>query len=43
MTLFGEPADQEDGRQMSEHNHLTRVWVPGSLMDQRWGKGEETK
>ena len=28
---------------MSQNNHLVRVWKPSSFMDQRWGRGEETK
>ena len=43
MTLFREPADQEDGRLKSQITILS-VWMPGSFMDQRWGPGgEETK
>ena len=40
MTLFREPADQEDGRLKSQNNHLVRTWMSGSFMDQdveRWG------
>ena len=36
-------ADWEQGRLKSESNHLAGVWMPGSFMDQRWGRGEETK
>ena len=36
MTL--EPADQEDDRLVSQKTHLTWVWMPGSFMDQIWGK-----
>ena len=28
MTLFRKPADGEDGRLMSQNNHLIRVWMP---------------
>ena len=45
-TVFGEPADQEEGRLTSQNNHLTGVWMPGSFIDQRWwgwGGGKETK
>ena len=31
MTLFIKPADQEDGRLMSENNHLVGVWMSGSF------------
>ena len=34
MTLFREPADQEDGRLKSQNNHLVRTWMSGSFMDQ---------
>jgi len=37
-TLFGKPDDREDGRLMSQNNHLVGVWMPGSFMDQRWGE-----
>ena len=45
MTLFRELADQEDGRLMSQNNQLVGAWMPGSFMDQRWGRrgSEETK
>ena len=43
MTLFGDLADREDGRLMSQINHLVGVWMPGSFMDQRQGDGKETK
>ena len=33
MTLFRKPADQEDGRLMSQNNHLVRVWMPGSFIE----------
>ena len=33
MTLFGKPADREDGRLISQRNHLVRVWMPGSFLD----------
>ena len=41
-TLFG-VADQEDGRLVAQNNHLLGAWILGSFMDQRWGRGEETK
>ena len=46
MTLFGKPGDQEDGRLMSQNNHLITVWMSGSLIDWRLGVGgrcEEAK
>ena len=30
-TSFRKPANQEDGRLMSQNNHLVRVWMPGSF------------
>ena len=33
MTLFGKPADQEDGRLMSQIKHLFGVWMPGSFIE----------
>ena len=36
MTLFGKPGDQEDGRLMSQNNHLITVWMSVSLIDWRW-------
>ena len=38
MTSFEKPADREDGRLMSQNNHLVGVWMPGSFMDQSWGE-----
>ena len=38
MTLFGKPADQEDGRLSSQNNHLK---MPGSFRDQRSGEVRE--
>ena len=35
VTLLGELADREDGKLMSQNNHLTWVWMPCSFMDQR--------
>ena len=35
MTLFGQPADREDGRLASQNNHLVGVWMPVSFMGQR--------
>ena len=36
MILFRKLADQEDGRQMSQNNHVFRAWMSDSFMDQRW-------
>ena len=33
MTLFGKPADQKDGRLMSQSNHFVGVWMPGSFIE----------
>ena len=33
-----ELADGEDGRLVSQNNHLVRAWLPGSCMDPRWGQ-----
>ena len=38
MTLFRKPADQEESRLMSQNNHITGVWMPGSFIEQRWGE-----
>ena len=35
MTLFRKPADQVDGRLMSQNNHLVGVWLPGSFMNKK--------
>ena len=43
MTLLGKPADQEDGRLVSPKNHLIRVWMSVSFIEQRGGGGEEVK
>ena len=32
--LFRKPADWEDGRLVSQNNHLIRVWVPVSFIEQ---------
>ena len=32
MNLFGKPADQEDGRLMSQNNHGWMVWMLDSFM-----------
>ena len=37
-TLFGKPDDREDGRLMSQNNHLVGVWMPGSFIEQRGGE-----
>ena len=36
-SLFGKP-DLEDGRLISQNNHVVGVWFPGSLMDHKWGE-----
>ena len=36
--LFGKPADQEDGRLMSQSNHLVRVWMPSSFTESEGDK-----
>jgi len=33
MTFLGKLADQEDGRLMSQNNHLIRVWMPVSFIE----------
>ena len=33
MTLFRNLAYREDGRLMSQSNHLVGVWMPGSFID----------
>jgi hypothetical protein len=33
--------DPEDGRLMSQNNHLIRFWMPASLVELRWGKVRE--
>ena len=43
MTLFRELADQEDGRLISQNDHLIGVWVPTSFIEQRGKGGEEVK
>ena len=40
-TLFGKLVDGEDGKLMSENNHLVGPWMSGSFMDQRWGEVRE--
>ena len=35
-TLFGKPADREDGKLVPQNNHLIWVWMPGSSINQRW-------
>lgn len=42
-TLFGQPADREDGRIKSQNNYFIAVWMPVSFMAQRWGGDEEVK
>lgn len=36
-------ADGEDGRVMSQNKHLMRIWMAGSFIEQRWGRGGEAK
>ena len=36
-TLFRKPADGEDGKRMSQNNHLVVVWMPGSFTEHRDG------
>ena len=38
MTLFGQLADHEDNRQPSQNNHIIKVWIPGSFIEQRAGR-----
>ena len=42
-TLFKKLADQEDGRLMSQNNHLMGAWMLGSFIEQRGEGGEEVK
>ena len=35
MTLFGKLADQEDGKLISQNDHLIGVCVPASFIEQR--------
>ena len=41
MTLFGNRADPEDGRLVTQSNHLVEVWMPGSFVEserrKQWG------
>ena len=37
-TNFGEPANWEDNKLMSQNNHPIEIWVPVSFIDQRWGQ-----
>ena len=43
MTLFGNLADGEDGRLMSQNNHLVGVWMSYFLIEWRRGGVEEVK
>ena len=43
MTLFGKPADQEDGRLVSPKNHLIGVWMLVSFIEQSGGGDEEVE
>ena len=42
-TVFGELVDRGDGRLRFQNSHSVRVWMPGSFMGQRWGRGEKPK
>ena len=43
-TLFGEPADREEVRLMSQNNHLViTLWMPLSFIEQRGREGEGVK
>ena len=33
--------DPEDGRLMSQNNHLIWFWMPASLVELRWGEVRE--
>ena len=37
ITLFGKSTDWEDGRLRPQNNHLIRVWMPGSFIEQSLG------
>ena len=41
--FFGKLPDQEDGRLVSQNNHLIWSWMPVSFEEYRAGKGEEVK
>ena len=43
MNLFGKPADQEDDRLAPQSNHLLRVCMPGSFIDERERSNEKLK
>ena len=38
MTVFRKPSDGEDGRLMSQNNHLKGIWTPVCFIEQRWGE-----
>ena len=42
-TSFRKQADQEGGRLVSPNDHLLWAWMPVSVIEQRWGGGEEVK
>ena len=42
-SVFGKPADQKDGRLVSQKNHLMGFWMPVSFIEHREGGGEEVK
>ena len=33
MTLFRKLADREEGRLMSQNNHVVGAWIPGSSIE----------
>ena len=42
-SVFGKPADQKDGRLVSQKNHLMGFWMPVYFIEHREGGGEEVK
>ena len=42
-SLFGKPADGEDGRLKSQNNYVIGVWMPVSFIAQRGGGDEEVR
>ena len=43
MILFGNPSDHQDDRPMFQNDHLVRVCMPGSFIEQRRGRIEKVK
>lgn len=43
VTSFRKQADQEGGRLVCPNDYLLWAWVPVSVIEQRWGGGEEVK